>query len=237
MDGYNNIFEIIEKENDEKLKQYFVDRPQRLISGKDNRSTAQNKVILKSVWTYKLLKNSFDIFFKYGKEYFKWGRKDNKWKPLHWKNMTIEDKRFFWYDLSKIDYNKVNNLNIDELKFIMDNVVNVSRNSVRLIDNISVNMFSLKFSKKIKKIRNKKLVSDVILKSAFLKNISNKSTKDEYNDYVKLLEHKQKLLKDDFQAWIIDLLRKEWYEVPDITNIKPKEELEVNLIKNIYKQL
>jgi hypothetical protein len=122
--------------------------------------------------------------------------------------MSTEDRNYFGYDLSKIDYDKINTLNIDEVRFITDNIVNVSRNSVMLVDNISVNMFSLKFSKKIKKIRNLRMIINNRLKSAYLKKVTNELTKEEYNDKVKYFNDKEKILKEDFQKWMIEVLRK-----------------------------
>jgi len=54
--------------------------------------------------------------------------------------MTKEEKEYFGYDLNKIDFEKINNLNKYEIKFILDNLINTSRNAVILIDNMSVNI-------------------------------------------------------------------------------------------------
>lgn len=237
MTKYNSIFEIITEENHKKLKKYFYDRPKNIISWNDNRSKNKNKVTLKSLWTFVLFKDSLNIFLKHWKKFFNNWNKGNGKELKHPEVMSTEDRNYFGYDLSKIDYDKINTLNIDEVRFITDNIVNVSRNSVMLVDNISVNMFSLKFSKKIKKIRNLRMIINNRLKSAYLKKVTNELTKEEYNDKVKYFNDKEKILKEDFQKWMIEVLRKKWFTIPNIDNNTPNEEMEVQLTKNIYKNI
>jgi len=235
MAEYNNIFEIIEKSNNNKLRQYFYDKPKNIISIWDSRSKNQDKVILKTLWTYNLLKDAFDKFFEHWKTFFKNWNKNSKWAPLPHTQMSQEDKQFYWYDLSKIDYEKINSLNKEELRFIIENLINVSRNTVRLVDNVSVNVHWLKFSKKNKKIRNAKIIQDKLLKNAYLKNNWNKLSPEEFKIQSQYLNERQKILKQDFQSWMIDELRLKNIDIPDIINLKTKEEMEVNLTKNIYK--
>jgi len=53
--------------------------------------------------------------------------------------MSVEDKEFFGYNLNNIDYEKMESLNLDEFKFIVENLLNVSRESVIYLDNLHVN--------------------------------------------------------------------------------------------------
>ena len=235
MKGYNNIFEIIEKSNDEQLKKYFYDRPKYIISEWDTRSKLWNKITLSSVWTFNLLKWAFKCYFSKWKKFFRNWLKDSNGEPVTPINMTKEEKEYFGYDLNKIDFEKINNLNKYEIKFILDNLINTSRNAVILIDNMSVNINWLKFQKKEKRIRNPKLIQDKLLKNVYIKNNWNNYSTNIFENNTKYLNDKQKILKQDFQSWIIDELRKKSIEIPDIENLKTKEEMEVEITKNIYK--
>lgn len=248
--NYNNIFEIIEKENQDLLKKYYYDKDPNYIWFSRNKKVNE-KATLKNLGTFNLLKNSIKIYLKYWKDFF-WKCKKLNWNLYIWKEMTIKDKEFFWYDLNKIDYDKLNSLNKDELKFIMDNLLNISRLAVTTIDNLQVNFSWLSFYKKNKQFRNKKLIEDRLLINtllkAYIKDVEKwKITKNEYKEKYQFAREKQKILKESFQSWIIDEIRKEskirkelWESeilIPDVTNITPKEEMEAKITKLFFKNI
>ncbi len=244
---YNNIYELIEENTRAMLKKYYSDKPIHYIGFSKTKGN-EDKITLKYLWTYAIFKNSLKTILKHWREYFRNWRSKNGSKLSTWKEMSVEDKEFFGYNLNNIDYEKMESLNLDEFKFIVENLLNVSRESVIYLDNLHVNFGWLTFTKKIKKIRNKKLIENRLLINTLLK-VYNQDveewviTKNDYKEKYKEIREKQVLLKEWFQAWVVDKIREEQknrdetIEIPDISDIKPNEEMDVNISKNIFKQL
>jgi len=233
---HKNILQAIDDSNEIVLKDFYHNKPEEFISFW-NKKFKKDKKIIKTSWTFFLLKDTLKTYLDYGKEFFKNGRQDWNWINLPWKIMTKEDKDFFGYDLNNINYHTIKNLNIDELNFIINNFLISSKSALHLIDNVTLNLWSIKVEEKTKIIRNKKLVIDRLLINTYLEYISKNLDEKEYQDEYKNILERQKILKWDFQPWIIDKLREHKLHIPDITNITPNKEMEILISKNIFKKL
>jgi hypothetical protein len=175
-----------------------------------------------------IYKNQISHFFKNWKNFFK------NWKNWYESQINLSEKKFYWHNLNNIDIKKVWKLNKDELKFIIDNFIFASKDTTNNIENSIIKFSWLRITSKKKIIRNKKLVEDRILINNYIKNLSNKN-KEEIKDIYLNISEKQKILRDWFQAWIIDEYRKNKIFIPNFNEITPKKELDIKLVNNYLK--
>jgi len=185
----------------------------------DNKVMKSNNFLTLLIDNFKIWK---DNWWKYFNEELNY-----KWKIIkRTQKISKEEKEKFWnIDITQINIDKLMNLSPEEVKFILYNILIMSKNLIEKheIQRINLDIFNIKF--KEKKFKNPN----------FLRNLQLKSSLKWIYSHKDLLET-EKSLWSDFANWCVEEIVKHWRKLPEIRK-KPKSELEINISKTDLKYL
>lgn len=194
----------------------------------------------KKFWTNLLLKwgnfmnvlwKVFETYRKEWSDFIKNWKRDTKWRRYTWRICTVEDKKYFWCDLWKIDIEKLDSLTSDEIDFLLQSILYVWKVWTKYVNNSSVQIWPVVLTKKESIVRNKTLLYNNLLVANIKTHLG-----DDKALFKKIREN-ARIQWVNFTSWLIELHREKGIDIPEISEVKKNEYLEIDINKLPFKKI